>query len=1212
MPERFRSIFEFAKFNPMQSKSFDTIFNTDLSCVISSPTGSGKTALFELAIVKLLNHKLQAKDDSFINAKILYMAPTKALCTERHDDWSKKLRSLNCTVGMLTGDSTLAELDSVKKSTLIICTPEKWDVLTRRWSDYSKLLDLVKLLLVDEIHFIKERRGTTLEVVITRLMTMSLNLRILALSATVPNISDITKWLQSNHSNSIKTMVYGEKYRSVQLNKIVYGYKNAGTNNSFQLDVYYNKKLKDVIDEHSKKKPILIFCPTRNSTVKTAKFLAEEILQNSINPIDAPYGISKEILELASKGLAYHNAGLSLPERRFVETNFINGNIKILCSTSTLAVGVNLPAYLVIIKGTQAWNNNCMEEYNELDVLQMMGRAGRPQFEQEGCCVILTDGSHREKYNKLVTGTENLESSLHLNIFENITAEIQLQTIISLETAFNWLKSTFFYQRYLQNPTVYTSVFSKVNASHPLEVQLKIFLKQIIDELIEEKIITFESKVLKCTVYGQTLSKSYVLYETIKLLIKSIPKISLKDALKLVSKSSEFEDFKIKYNQRRIYKEINLNPLILDKCDPTKLDTYWAKTSLIIQFELGGLEFPVFQGSIKFLYEFRAEKSAIFKNLPRILKAAIEIYSHKKDAISTKSILKLNRSIAAKSWENTYLVLKQFDGVGVAYAKKLRSHGITTISQIKSLPREKLEQYIGLKPGSGQKLVKCILSLPDLLIKVENIKCQNDGTVEFEVNPYLANAQDSLSYVWNGNYTTVYILIESSGEIIDFRQIPLRKLLNNQNFVIKHKLKNKLDFVKVYYDAETICGIGKVIDVNFNNAKNSFHNENVSNFICSEDEFSDSIDFHDFSVDQIASNSKADRAINNAEIRNLDYKTTLNPSNNTDSDVFKCNHKCGNKKNCRHICCKEGIHKTKTKGCKHTCKDKGKCRHMCCRDQYEYEQNIFVKQSKKDLKQKTLNIDSFKHGTVKPITVKDNINSGVCYTDIECRSEPISNIEHTKVQTKSSEIPIFLKNIQKDVETATLKNILPTLKPNNGATFASLGASTSKYFNFVADPKHYPKSLLDEPVENCLEGTLDETLDDFLNSGKRLKPLSSKNPKKRQKMQEVIQTSKESHVKSQNNNYKSTRRPAIPEPIKFGSVEDILIFNHSLPTVVSVKSMKRNEGIADLCKMQESESTIESADTFIKDHNCTADTSLIEEWEEKNKVLNFLDSDIEY
>jgi ATP-dependent DNA helicase HFM1/MER3 len=64
-----------------------------------------------------------------------------------------------------------------------------------------------------------------------------------------------------------------------------------------------------------------------------------------------------------------------------------------LVATSTLAMGVNLPAHLVIIKSTMYYNMGSHQEYPDTQVLQMIGRAGRPQFDTSATAVIMTKNS---------------------------------------------------------------------------------------------------------------------------------------------------------------------------------------------------------------------------------------------------------------------------------------------------------------------------------------------------------------------------------------------------------------------------------------------------------------------------------------------------------------------------------------------------------------------------------------------------------------------------------------------------------------------------------------------------------------------------------------------------------------------------------------------------------------------------------------------------
>ena len=81
-------------------------------------------------------------------------------------------------------------------------------------------------------------------------------------------------------------------------------------------------------------------------------------------------------------GVAYHHAGLSANDRAAIEKGYLEGDVNVICCTSTLAVGVNLPCHMVIIKNTVAYQNNggsggC-KEYSDLEIMQMLGRAGRP------------------------------------------------------------------------------------------------------------------------------------------------------------------------------------------------------------------------------------------------------------------------------------------------------------------------------------------------------------------------------------------------------------------------------------------------------------------------------------------------------------------------------------------------------------------------------------------------------------------------------------------------------------------------------------------------------------------------------------------------------------------------------------------------------------------------------------------------------------------
>jgi len=228
LPDRMRCCFPFPYFNAMQSKSFPPVYASDDNFVLSAPTGSGKTVIMELAIMRLLCNE-QAR-----HSKIVYQAPTKSLCAERARDWQKKFNHLNLNCLELTGDTEHANhIRAIKDAQIIVTTPEKWDSVTRKWKDNRKLMELVKLVLIDEVHVLKEDRGACLEAVVSRMKTIGTSVRFIALSATVPNCEDIAAWLGKDSWRAkvpAAMEVFGENFRPVTLQKHVYGVQSNSSN----------------------------------------------------------------------------------------------------------------------------------------------------------------------------------------------------------------------------------------------------------------------------------------------------------------------------------------------------------------------------------------------------------------------------------------------------------------------------------------------------------------------------------------------------------------------------------------------------------------------------------------------------------------------------------------------------------------------------------------------------------------------------------------------------------------------------------------------------------------------------------------------------------------------------------------------------------------------------------------------------------------------
>lgn len=544
IPNRFHTIFPYEVFNAVQSKCFDTIYMTDDNMVVSAPTGSGKTVLFELAICRLVDQKANE------NAKIVYIAPTKALCKEKVEKWGKNFALMNMLVSELTGDTSRAEMKTVREAKIIVTTPEKWDSVTRSWTDHRKLLEMVELFLIDEVHIIREFRGATLEAIVSRMKTYGSKVRFIALSATVPNSDDIASWLGRNCD--IITMparreVFGEEFRPVKLQKFVHGFDTKLADHAF--DSFLNSQLWKHIEMHTQKKPMLVFCMTRKSCLNAAEELAKQWSQTKPSarlwpqPTKRITVIDTNLQNLVRYGVAFHHAGLEPDDRNAVHKAFEDGHLSVICCTSTLAIGVNLPCHTVVLKGTVSYQdggNLC--EYSDLEIMQMLGRAGRPQYEDSALAIILTRSCNKARYEDLGSGRQILESTLHKNLIEHINSEISLGTFYDVRGARLWLNGTFLSIRLQQNPRHYgdlTGVKSGMGRqdSDIFEDQLEKICRSAITNLRNVCLIKGDAR-FQHTDYGRAMSKYMIRFDTMKMILELPRKAGVPDLVRSIARPS--------------------------------------------------------------------------------------------------------------------------------------------------------------------------------------------------------------------------------------------------------------------------------------------------------------------------------------------------------------------------------------------------------------------------------------------------------------------------------------------------------------------------------------------------------------------------------------------------------------------------------------------------------------------------------------------------
>jgi DEAD/DEAH box helicase len=176
---------KFDTFNQLQSETANMLAYSDAHVVVSAPTGAGKTAVFEQAVARFFSVDLQNSAETKGQPlqvsklrKIVYVSPSKALIEERYADWSKCLSGmgLGIEITVVTGDGDPTEsFHDIASAHFILTTPEKWDSLTRRWTENFLLFASVKLFMVDEVHLLADgTRGCCLEATICRMKSIQL------------------------------------------------------------------------------------------------------------------------------------------------------------------------------------------------------------------------------------------------------------------------------------------------------------------------------------------------------------------------------------------------------------------------------------------------------------------------------------------------------------------------------------------------------------------------------------------------------------------------------------------------------------------------------------------------------------------------------------------------------------------------------------------------------------------------------------------------------------------------------------------------------------------------------------------------------------------------------------------------------------------------------------------------------------------------------
>lgn len=480
------------EFNPAQKAVLDSGFLEDqTNYIIAIPTASGKTVLGVMAALTAV----------LKGGKAVYAVPLISIQNEKVKEF-KNFEKFGIKVGKHPSSADLA-----------VMVFESFDAITRfSWN----ILRDVDLLIVDEFHMIGEySRGPTMECALTRSKILNPSMRIVALSATLQNMDELSSWLDAH--------VITHDYRPVPLYKDVLNTEDMQTKNKNDVIV---KVLDTSIKESSQ---ALVFVSTRRFTESLAKFTSGKI-KNRLSPEQKaafkvvgqkilnvpkkrgslPTTVCLKLAECIENGVAFHHAGLFDKQKEIIEDEFRAGNLLMITATPSLMYGVNLPSKNVVIRDYTRWTSQGPQPIPVFDYEQMSGRAGRPGYDKEGYSYLIAK-SLDEAFNlkeHYVYGEIEATNSKLLENKDAVYKQIITQVASTLAKTPNDLVEFFtatFYGWQMSNNEYLNDYYTSGIESE---------LDSALEFLIHNGIIKPTPEGLKATEFGMLIAKSNYTVET--------------------------------------------------------------------------------------------------------------------------------------------------------------------------------------------------------------------------------------------------------------------------------------------------------------------------------------------------------------------------------------------------------------------------------------------------------------------------------------------------------------------------------------------------------------------------------------------------------------------------------------------------------------------------------------------------------------------------
>lgn len=720
--------------NRLQSAVYPLACKTNENLLICAPTGAGKTDVAMLTVMRAISQYARNLEPTAGNAadgfdiqkndfKIIYVAPMKALAAEVVRKFSKRLQYLGIKVRELTGDMQMTRQE-IAETQMIVTTPEKWDVVTRKPTGEGELATKVRLLIIDEVHLLHDERGSVIETIVARTLRLVESsqslIRIVGLSATLPNYVDVADFLRVNRWQGL--FYFDSSFRPVPLEQHFLGVKGkVGSQQArANLDKACFEKVSELVQAGHQ---VMVFVHARKETVKTAQTLREMFREEAMgdlvlaaadeNPRKAFFkkelesSRNREMKELFDSGFGIHHAGMLRTDRTMSERMFEAGVTRVLCCTATLAWGVNLPAYAVVIKGTDVYDSSAGKfvDLSILDVLQIFGRAGRPQYEDLGVGYILTSQDRLSHYVDAITSQHPIESKFIGGLVDSLNAEISLGTVASIRDGVSWLGYTYLFTRMKRTPLTYGMTYDEVADDPHLGAKRQQLIHVGVKKLVEAKMVEHDpvTERLKVTDLGRIAAKYYIGYRTIETFNERMrSNMSEADVLGLLSQAADFEQIVPRDAEEKELKKM----LEAAPCEVSGgIETSPGKVNILLQAYI----------SRTFIEDFAlvSDSAYVAQNAGRIIRSLLEIALSRRWARTTSALISMSKAIEKRMWPFDHPLQQSHLNSDTLYAVTERADDVE-IEQLAEMSTAEIAKLVRVNARMGSAIRQAARSFPRL------------------------------------------------------------------------------------------------------------------------------------------------------------------------------------------------------------------------------------------------------------------------------------------------------------------------------------------------------------------------------------------------------------------------------------------------------------------------------------------------------------------